>query len=92
MDDSDPTAPSNDDIARLAYDRYVARGRTDGHDIEDWLAAEQEARLRHAGIPASADAAAAAPGDAAATGTPRRRKRESIGSRATSPEGPQVTM
>jgi hypothetical protein len=34
--------PSDGDIATRAYDRYLARGRADGHDIDDWLAAEQE--------------------------------------------------
>jgi hypothetical protein len=37
--------PSRDEIARLAYYFYEARGRRDGHDVEDWLSAEQE--LRH---------------------------------------------
>ena len=34
-------APS-DEIARLAYCLYEARGRRDGHDVEDWLEAERE--------------------------------------------------
>lgn len=34
--------PNDGDIATRAYDRYLARGRADGHDIDDWLAAEQE--------------------------------------------------
>jgi hypothetical protein len=29
-------------IAMRAYERYVARGYTHGHDVEDWLAAERE--------------------------------------------------
>ena len=29
-------------IAQRAYQRYEARGREDGHDMEDWLSAEQE--------------------------------------------------
>jgi hypothetical protein len=33
-------------IARRAYQRYEARGREDGYDIEDWLSAEQEFRTR----------------------------------------------
>jgi hypothetical protein len=49
--------PATDEIARLAYERYEARGREDGFDLEDWLAAEQEARLRQSGI---ADGTAAA--------------------------------
>ena len=31
-------------VARRAYDLYLARGREDGHDIEDWLQAERELR------------------------------------------------
>jgi hypothetical protein len=92
MDDSQRTAPSNDDIARLAYDRYVARGRADGYDLEDWLAAEQEAGLRHAGIPASADAAAPAAGDGTAADAPRRRRRDPAAGRGQSQQGPQVAM
>jgi hypothetical protein len=34
--------PSSDEIARLAYHFYETRGRRDGHDIDDWLSAEQE--------------------------------------------------
>jgi hypothetical protein len=34
--------PSTDEIAMMAYRRYEMRGRRDGHDVEDWLAAEQE--------------------------------------------------
>ena len=33
-------APS--DIAQRAYELFLARGRTHGNDIEDWLAAENE--------------------------------------------------
>ena len=33
-----------DSIRELAYDKFVARGCEDGHDMEDWLAAEQEVR------------------------------------------------
>ena len=35
-------APTHDEIAQLAYCLYESRGRQDGHDIEDWLAAERE--------------------------------------------------
>jgi hypothetical protein len=31
-------------IARRAYELYCARGRKDGHDIDDWLNAERELR------------------------------------------------
>jgi hypothetical protein len=31
-------------IAELAYQLYEQRGRKDGHDIEDWIQAEQTIR------------------------------------------------
>jgi hypothetical protein len=34
--------PNPDSIAQAAYQRYEARGREDGHDVDDWLAAERE--------------------------------------------------
>lgn len=30
------------DIARRAYELYLARDREDGHDVDDWLQAERE--------------------------------------------------
>lgn len=33
-------------IAERAYYRFLARGGEHGHDLEDWLAAEQEANSR----------------------------------------------
>jgi hypothetical protein len=39
-------APTQDEIAKLAFSLYESRGRQDGHDIEDWLRAEQEL-VRH---------------------------------------------
>jgi hypothetical protein len=36
--------PSDDDIARHAYERYEVRGRADGYALDDWLDAEQELR------------------------------------------------
>ena len=38
------TAQSNceEEIRRRAYELYEARGRGDGHDLEDWLEAEAE--------------------------------------------------
>ena len=29
-------------VAQRAYERYSARGYVDGHDVEDWLAAEAD--------------------------------------------------
>ena len=37
-----PERPSRNEIARLAYHFYETRGRRDGQDVDDWLAAEQE--------------------------------------------------
>src|SRR5262245_40091273 len=37
-----PDRPSRDEVARLAYHFYETRGRHDGHDVDDWLSAEQE--------------------------------------------------
>ena len=36
------TSPTHEEIAQLAYSLYESRGRQDGHDIEDWLRAEQQ--------------------------------------------------
>ena len=33
---------SCDEIARRAYYLYEAHGRSDGHDVDDWLEAERE--------------------------------------------------
>lgn len=33
---------SDRDIARRAYDLFLARGREHGHDVEDWCQAERE--------------------------------------------------
>ena len=35
---------TNDDIARRAYDLYLARGCEHGHDVDDWINAERELR------------------------------------------------
>ena len=36
---------SANDIARRAYEIYVARGRADGFDREDWLRAERDLKV-----------------------------------------------
>jgi hypothetical protein len=41
--------PTEEMIAARAYERYVQRGREDGHDVEDWLAAEGELRAELSG-------------------------------------------
>ena len=38
----DSDRPSQDEIARLAYQFYETRGRLDGNDVDDWLSAERE--------------------------------------------------
>ena len=46
--DQSPTSPAQvptangRDIARRAYELYLARGCDPGHDVEDWLQAERE--------------------------------------------------
>lgn len=39
---STPSQSYEEQIRRRAYELYEARGREDGHDIEDWLRAESE--------------------------------------------------
>jgi DUF2934 family protein len=40
---ADPSSDGRDsEIARRAYDRYQQRGCVDGHDLDDWFAAERE--------------------------------------------------
>ena len=38
--------PTHNEIAQLAYGLYESRGKQEGHQIEDWLRAEQEL-MRH---------------------------------------------
>jgi Protein of unknown function (DUF2934) len=35
-------AISKDEVAQRAYELFLARGRVDGHDVEDWLEAERQ--------------------------------------------------
>ena len=39
--------PSNEQIEARAYELFLERGGEDGHDVEDWLAAEKELTTRH---------------------------------------------
>lgn len=39
---NDGKLPTAEQIERRAYELYLERGREDGHDLEDWLAAERE--------------------------------------------------
>lgn len=43
-----PSSASREEIARVAYQLYEQRGRTPGHDREDWLEAERIVRARAA--------------------------------------------
>jgi hypothetical protein len=38
--------PIEKQIQQRAYELYEQRGRTDGHDLEDWLQAEREIKGR----------------------------------------------
>jgi hypothetical protein len=37
-----PPAPTHEEIARRAYEIFLNRGGDHGHDMEDWLQAEQQ--------------------------------------------------
>lgn len=63
--------PSHDDVQRRAYELYEERGRSDGHDWDDWLEAERELRAREATGDRSAAAEGARPAD-----SPRRRRKD----------------
>jgi Protein of unknown function (DUF2934) len=39
------TGPTHEQIARRAYELYLARGATDGQAEQDWVQAERELRL-----------------------------------------------
>lgn len=38
--------PAPTEIARRAYEIFLGRGGSDGHDLEDWLQAEAELAAR----------------------------------------------
>jgi Protein of unknown function (DUF2934) len=40
-----PTPVNRERIAQRAYELFCARGCQDGHDVEDWLRAEDELRI-----------------------------------------------
>lgn len=44
--------PSNEQIEARAYEIFLERGGEDGHDVEDWTAAEKELKARHQEIEA----------------------------------------
>ncbi len=43
-------APSQEEIARLAYSYWEARGMQGGSAVDDWLRAERELRERSSGL------------------------------------------
>jgi hypothetical protein len=43
---SNVAGPSDEDIRRRAYERYLQRGGGHGMDFEDWLEAERELKRR----------------------------------------------
>ena len=42
--DVEPTNAAHEAVQRRAYELYEQRGREDGHDWDDWIAAERELR------------------------------------------------
>ena len=42
MSDGNQMLPMREEIARRAYELYVAGGRQNGGDVDDWLMAEKE--------------------------------------------------
>jgi hypothetical protein len=45
---------TKDDVARRAYELFLARGRAEGHDVEDWLEAERQLEAEGMAPPAKA--------------------------------------
>lgn len=46
IQDPDELQHEHDEIALVAYSYWQGRGCADGHDMEDWLMAEQEVLSR----------------------------------------------
>jgi hypothetical protein len=42
LDEPTVLIPSEQQIQQRAYELYEQRGRTDGHELDDWLQAERE--------------------------------------------------
>jgi hypothetical protein len=55
------TEIQEEDIARRAFELYEARGCQDGHDLEDWLQAEQELEAQRRFLATVSRAATAKP-------------------------------
>ena len=48
MEHENPTPNVEDQVRRRAYELYEQRGMEDGHDVEDWLRAEEEIKQTRA--------------------------------------------
>ncbi|MGE0463554.1 MAG: DUF2934 domain-containing protein [Vicinamibacterales bacterium] len=46
--DTNPGAPTPEEIAREAHAIYLSRGAEPGHDVEDWLEAERRLKAARA--------------------------------------------
>ena len=44
---SNGSIPPRDEVATFAYLIWEQRGRTDGHDVDDWLEAEAQLAAKH---------------------------------------------
>jgi hypothetical protein len=44
----EPSRSRHDDIARRAFEIFLSRGGSHGHDMDDWLKAELEVNARAA--------------------------------------------
>ena len=55
------TVIQEEDIARRAFELYEARGCQNGHDLEDWLQAEQELEAQRRFLATVSRAATAKP-------------------------------
>jgi hypothetical protein len=56
------SVPARDDVARRAYERFLARGATHGRDCEDWFEAERELHGAPVRAPRRVGRSIAAPG------------------------------
>ena len=53
LDEPTVLIPIEQQIQQRAYELYERRGRTDGHDLEDWLQAECEIKATYANAAAA---------------------------------------
>jgi Protein of unknown function (DUF2934) len=65
MSDISEKSPNTEQIARRAYEIYLDRGRKNGRDIIDWLAAEKELLEQHSSSPQKTRTVAAGQGGSA---------------------------